>query len=133
MKKILLVLSYVPLAYLIYIYAGHGLIEAFVERDEFLEIIGVLGLGNAITFFLLICTGVLDTFVAVLLVAKDKIWPGLPWVYLFGWAALWPIIPRLIEWYGGMDPEPMEAVGVFVVGVVCYLIHRYYHQNANQY
>ena len=128
MKKVLLAISYVPLAYLIYIYAGHGMVEAFIERDEFLEIIGVLGLGSTVSFVLLICTGVLDTTVAVLLLAKDKIWPQLPAIYLFAWAGLWPIVPRIIEWYGGLDPEPMEAVGVFAWAVAAYLIHHYYHE-----
>jgi hypothetical protein len=132
MKKVLLVLSYVPLAYLVYIYAGHGIVEAFIERDEFLEIIGVLGFSSGITFFLLICTGVLDTFVAILLIAKDKIWPQLPTFYLFAWVGLWPVIPRIVEAYGGLDPEPMEAVGIFCVAVVAYLIHRFYHARLSE-
>lgn len=129
MKKLFLALTYVPLAYLIYIYAGHGIIEAFVERDEFLEIIGILGLGKVISFILLICTGVLDTFVAVLLVAKDKILPKLPYTYLFLWVGVWPFLPRAVEWYGGMDPEPMEAVGIATVALAAYVAHRMFHIN----
>ena len=129
MKKIILILSYVPLAYLIYIYAGHGIVEAFIERDEFLEVIDVLGLGATISFLLLIATGILDTFVAILLLAKDKIMPNLPYVYLFLWVGLWPFIPRAIEWYGGMNAEPLEAAKISVIALIAYAINRLYHDS----
>ena len=124
-KKVLLALSYVPLVYLVYVYAGHGVVEAFIERKEFLEIIGILGFGPIITYILLGATGVLDTFVAILLVRKDTFFPKLPYFVLYAWAGLWPIIPRIIEWYGGMNPEPMEAVYLAVVAAVAYAMHLY--------
>jgi hypothetical protein len=131
-KKLFLIISYVPLAYLIYLYGGHGIVEAMIEQDEYLEIIGSLGLGSAITFGLLICTGLLDTFVAVLLIAKDKIWPALPTGYLFLWAGLWPIVPRLLEWHGGMDPEPMVAVSTAIVAALAYAMHRLHHVRSGE-
>ena len=103
--------------------------QAVIEREEFLEIIGILNLGSLITFILLIFTGVLDTFVAVLLVAKDKIFPKLPYLYLYLWVGLWPIIPRIVEWYGGMDPEPMEAFELSVVAALAYGMHIYQKNN----
>lgn len=125
-KKILFALSYAPLIYTIYVYAGHGVVEAFIERDEFLEIIGILGFGPIITYFLLGCVGVLDTFVAILFIRKDMFFPKMPYFYLYVWAGLWPVVPRLIEWYGGMDPEPMEAVVVAVIAAAAYIMHLYH-------
>jgi hypothetical protein len=134
MKKILLALSYVPLIYIIYVYARHGVVEAFIERTEFLEIIGILGFGPVITYFLLGVTGALDTFVAILFIRKDMFFPKMPYAFLYLWAALWPIVPRVIEWYGGMDPEPMEAVYVAVIAAAAYAMHIYHKKvlNLNQ-
>jgi hypothetical protein len=126
MKKILLALSYVPLIYIIYVYAEHGIVEAFIERDEFLQIIGTLGFGKIITYILLGGIGIVDTFVAILFIRKDMFFPKLPYFVLYLWAGLWPIVPRLIEWRGGMDPEPMEAVYVAGIAAAAYLMHLYH-------
>jgi len=126
MKKILLALSYVPLIYIIYVYAEHGVVEAFIERTEFLEIIGILGFGTYITYFLLGVVGILDTFVAILFIRKDRFFPRLPYWTLYLWAALWPIVPRVLEWYGGMDPEPEEAFWVAVIAAAAYIAHLYH-------
>ncbi len=125
-QKILLALSYLPLIYIIYIYAGHGTVEAFIERTEFLEIIGILGFGPVITYILLGMVGVLDTFVAILFIRKDMFFPKLPYFVLYLWAGLWPVVPRVIEWYGGMDPEPMEAVSVAIIAALAYAMHLYH-------
>lgn len=101
-----------------------------MEREECLEIIGILGLGQIVTYFLLGCVGVLDPFVAILFIRKDMFFPNLPYLYLYVWAGLWPVVPRVIEWYGGMDPEPMESVGVAVIAAAAYAMHVY-HKKVN--
>ncbi len=130
MKKVVLALSYVPLIYIIYVYAQHGVVEAFIEQDEFFEVISILGFGSIITYILLGVVGVLDTFVAILFIRKDMFFPKLPYLVLYIWAGLWPIVPRVIEWYGGMDPEPMEAVYIAAIAVVAYLMHLYHKKIA---
>lgn len=129
MKKIIQIASYIPLIYLVYVYAGHG-VEGFFEAEEFYEVIGVLGLGSAITAILAFLVGVLDTYVGVLLVAKDKVLSQLSWFYLYLWVGLWPWVPRAMEWYGGLEMEISDAAIVSVVAVCAYFIHTRYHTRA---
>jgi len=132
MKKILIGLSYVPFIYLVYIYAGHGLVEGLMQRTEFFDVISVLGLGSVLTMALVILTGLLDTTVAILLVAKDKVAPQLPWLYLYLWVGLWPWVPRVLELYGGMDLETEDAVIVSIMALLAYGIHRKFHTHSSQ-
>ena len=129
MKKILLALSYIPFLYLVYIYAGHC-VEGLTEPDNFLEIIGKLGLGTVITSGLVYVVSILDLFVSILLMARSKILPQLPMILLYTWCGLWPWIPRLIELYGGMEPEISSAAPVTVAAVLAYLINRTYRREA---
>lgn len=129
MKKVLLAISYIPFLYLVYVYAGHG-IEGFFDQESFYEVIQVLGLGGAITTALVLFTGALDTFVAILLVAKVKIMPKLPILYLFIWVGLWPWVPRVMEVFGGLEPEIEDAVLVSVAAALAYIAHIVYHKDS---
>ncbi len=121
-------LSYVPFVYLVYIYAGHGIVEGLIEREEFAEIIGGLGFGTLVTTLLVFGTGLLDTFVAILLVAREKIWPQLPVLWLYLWVGLWPWVPRLVEMIGGLEPEFEDAIVLSIVAAVAYVIDVRYHK-----
>jgi hypothetical protein len=69
-------------------------------------------------------------FVAVLLVARIKIMPKVPTSFIYLWCGLWPWVPRVLEWHGGMEPEISSAVFVTIAALAAYLIRvQYHHEN----
>jgi uncharacterized membrane protein YphA (DoxX/SURF4 family) len=128
MKKILLTLSYIPFIYLVYVFAGHG-VEGVEDPSNYYEIISKIGVTGALATVIVVFVSVLDTFVGVLLVAGKKIIPALPTFAIYLWCGIWPWLPRLVEWHGGMEPEISSAVYAGIAALAAYLIRVYYHHD----
>jgi len=129
MNKIKYFSLYIPLTILIGIYISHG-IEGLEGSEEFRSIIGVIGFSTFINTLLVFLVGLLDSAVAVLLVTKDKILPKFSHIYLFLWAGIWPWIPRVLEWYGGLHVEVGYPLFITITAIIAYYIHK---NNKNTY
>ena len=104
--------SFIPLLLLIITFGGHAAM-AFMGHPEIRQVVELLGFGLVATGLLVLLTGVHDTAVVVALLGMRRLFPRAPWWPLFLYAALWPIIPRLIIWSGGARFE-WEEVGIFM-------------------
>lgn len=112
MNRVWFVLSYIPLALVVLTYGPHA-VMGLIGSAELKEIVSVLGFGSAITSLLVFFTGLHDGAVTAMVLAKDKLFPKLPWWPVFIYAAIWPIVPRFLIWMSG---QPFEWGEVLIFG-----------------
>ena len=105
---------YIPLALLVAIYAIHSF-GGFSGSAEFYEIISVLGFSSTITSALVFFIGPWDGSIALLLLFRPN-----KWVFLL--AGLWPWIPRVFEFMGGLEPEYIDAIVVSLLATLAYYL-----------
>lgn len=109
MNRALFLLSFVPVILVALTFGSHAFM-GLIGSADLKEVVSVLGFGSAITAILVFFTGLHDGAVTVLVLAKDRIFPSLPWWTVFVYAALWPIVPRVLIWMAGQPFEWVEAV-----------------------
>ncbi len=91
-------LSYLPVVLLALTYASHG-IMGMMLHGEHMALASGFNFGEPTTSVLVIIGGLMDTIVAVLLLFKSKFLKALRCSHLFCFAGIWPVVPRVIEWY----------------------------------
>ncbi len=122
MKKYL---PYIPLLLLAYLYAKHASgVFSPEEAAEYAEIVETLGFGASVTTALVWGVLPLDGSVAVLLLFANKIFRNFPWDFLFLWATLWPWVPRLIAYRGGVDGEMWLGVVVSALALLSWYLYK---------
>ncbi|MEM8949925.1 MAG: hypothetical protein AAGC99_11395 [Pseudomonadota bacterium] len=87
------------------------------------DIVGVLGLGTTIITILIFFAGIHDGVVAILLLAKGKLFPKLPWWIVFLYAGVWPIVPCAMIWFGSGLFEWIEVVIFGAIAALAYWAH----------
>ena len=112
MNRVLFLLSFVPVIFVVLTFGSHA-VMGLIGSADLKEIVSVLGFGSAITAILVFFTGIHDGAVTVVIIAKDKLFPNLPWWPVFIYAALWPIVPRAMIWMVG---QPFEWIEVIIFG-----------------
>lgn len=115
--------SYLPLAFLVFIYFVHA-IEGLTGSEDFYTILGVLGLPSTLVTAGVYFAGVHDALIVLLLLFKNRLAPKLPWEALIIWTGIWPWIPRAFEWYGGLESGYIEATIISVAAVLAYYVHK---------
>lgn len=110
-KRLKWLLINLPGLFLAYIYIAHGS-QALIMSNEYIEMAMVLGFSEGITKFLVFLVGVIDFLVAFAIVFYTKIW-------ILFWAALWPIVPSVLEYMQTGEFEP-EFITSSVAAVLVY-------------
>ena len=122
-------LPYVPLLLLAYMYAAHAAGVFFPEEaEEYTEILETLGFSATITTALVWAVLPIDGTVALLLLFGNKLCRHFPWNLLFLWATLWPWVPRVIAYRGGVDGEIWLGIVVSVLALISWYLYK--KQNA---
>ena len=124
MRKIIMVVSYIPAVLLSLTFLSNGF-KAIRLADEFLGLVLILGFNQTISSILLLTVGIVDCFIAGLILFKSKILPGLNWRFVFLYAGLWPVVPRILEWYQtGVFPFIEAAIFISVAALAYFLCSK---------
>lgn len=124
MKRILYVLSFIPLILLILTFGIHAW-WGISGKQELIQIVSVLGFDEFTTRILLYLAGLHDAAVAVLLLINSWLIPKRYWKFIYVWAAIWPIVPRVLIWMGGSPFEWVEVVIFATLSIVAALTHHW--------
>lgn len=113
-KRVWLVLSYIPLVLVVLTYGTHA-VMGLTGSAELKGIVSVLRFGSPFTAVLVFFAGIHDGAVCLMVIFKEKLFPKLPWWPVFVYAAIWPVVPRLLIWMAG---NPFEWVEVLIFGTM---------------
>lgn len=120
-KKIINAFFHLPLILLVLTYGWHG-IAGLLMGEEYMTTVAVFGLNHHWASILVLFTGLLDASLSILLLFKNMLFPSLPWKWLFLYAGLWPIIPRVLQWMGGDNFAWMEIFIFISVATLAYCL-----------
>lgn len=109
LSKGLFYASFIPLILVVLTFAVHAF-QGVTGQQELRDIVSVLGFGSPIAVILVFFAGIHDGIVTIMLLAKGKLFPALPWVVVFLYAGIWPIVPRAMIWIGGGPFEWIEVL-----------------------
>ncbi len=121
MNIFLRALYYVFFAFLVLTYATHS-IRSFIGTPDKYEVLSVFNLDYMSSLLLLLMAGIHDLLVVILLLFKKKIFPKIPILYVYIWAGMWPIVPRLILWAGGYSFEWVEVFIFAALSTISYFL-----------
>ncbi len=121
MKRLVKLLSYIPVVLLVIIYTKHS-IEAFIGVKYMYDILNILELDILSALVLLVLVGFHDALVATILLFKEKLVPKLSTVYVYIWAGIWPIVPRFILWGGGAPFDWIEVLIFTKLSTISYYL-----------
>lgn len=122
MRTFLRLLLYIPLAVLTLVYLKYSISGLLLEKECY-GIVSALGFNPTVTAFLVRLVFPLDGTVALLFMFGARI-RRFPWHLLFLWAGVWPWVPRVLQWYGGLGVEYGEAAAVSVLAVLAFYLHH---------
>jgi len=119
MQKITQLSYYLPLSVLAAMFGGMAVL-GLVGAEEFYTILAVLNQSDTVTTLLVHSVFLLDGAVFLLLVFGNKLSTQFPWQYLFIWTGLWPWVPRVLEFKGGLEPEVGDAIVLSIAAALAY-------------
>ena len=110
-KRLMNGLFYIPSLILAIIYFVHGF-DALMLSRESLNLISIVGFSESTSRILSVMVGIVDILIALMVLFMPRIWNLV-------WAALWPVIPSVLEFVGGGEIEP-EFVTTTILAILVY-------------
>lgn len=110
---------FIPLLFVIGFF-GSMAVLGLLGAQELKDIVSVLNVSDTNIALLVRGIFVLDGAVVLLLIFGNKLSAQFPWHLLFIWTAVWPWVPRVLEYMGGREPEIPDALALTVASILAW-------------